>query len=140
MDVRSKVVGPAIGMLIVAIIGGLFSLFVAVFGALQASGAIPAERSPMMGPQVMSEAAGAGVAAIACLGMAVMAVVTAFGAWRMKNLQSYGFSIAACILSIVPCYNSCCVLGIPFGIWGLIVLLNRDVRDAFMTEQQGPTP
>jgi hypothetical protein len=53
------------------------------------------------------------------------------GGTKMKQLQGYGLSIAASILSIIPCTNSCCCVGLPIGIWALMVLLNADVKLAF---------
>ncbi len=53
-----------------------------------------------------------------------------FGGLKMKNLESYGLSIAGSILAMIPC-NCCCCIGLIPGIWSLIVLLNSDVRMAF---------
>jgi hypothetical protein len=63
-----------------------------------------------------------------CLG------VSAFVLWaalRMRELASYPLALAACVISVVPCLSPCCLLGIPFGIWGLIVLHDREVRPFF---------
>jgi hypothetical protein len=54
-----------------------------------------------------------------------------FGAMKMKKLESYGLAMTAAILSLIPCLSICCILGIPFGIWALVVLLNADVKAAF---------
>jgi hypothetical protein len=33
---------------------------------------------------------------------------------------------------MVPCFTGCCCLvGVPLGIWSLIVLFNKDVKQAF---------
>jgi predicted Zn finger-like uncharacterized protein len=39
-------------------------------------------------------------------------------------------TFTACILAMIPCVN-CCILGLPFGIWGLVVLNKPEVKDAF---------
>jgi hypothetical protein len=57
--------------------------------------------------------------------------VTLAGALRMKNLRSPRLAQAACILAVLPCLGPCLVLGIPVGIWGLIVLNDPGVWDAF---------
>lgn len=57
-----------------------------------------------------------------------------FGAIQMKNLQMWGVSLAACIVAMIPYIYSgpcCCLFGMPVGIWGLVVLLNQDVKAAF---------
>jgi hypothetical protein len=38
--------------------------------------------------------------------------------------------MTACILAMIPC-SACCLLGIPLGIWGLVVINNPEVRGAF---------
>ncbi len=60
----------------------------------------------------------------------IMCFVVLTGAIKMKNLRSHGFAMTACILSMIPLY-CCCLLGLPFGIWGLVVLNNPDVKNAF---------
>ncbi|RKH10345.1 hypothetical protein D7V97_13990 [Corallococcus sp. CA053C] len=54
-----------------------------------------------------------------------------FGAWKMKNLQSYGLAMTAAILSCIPCCGPCCGLGIIPGVWALVVLNRADVKAAF---------
>lgn len=60
----------------------------------------------------------------------VIAGLILFGAIKMKNLQSYGLALTAAILAMLP-LNSCCCLGLPIGVWALVVLLNGDVKNAF---------
>lgn len=53
-----------------------------------------------------------------------------FGAQKMKNLESYALAMVAVILMLLPC-NCCCFVNIPVGIWGLITLLDANVKAAF---------
>lgn len=53
------------------------------------------------------------------------------GALKMKNLQSYGLAMTAAIISVIPCCGPCYCLGIPVGIWALVVLRKPEVRAAF---------
>jgi hypothetical protein len=53
-----------------------------------------------------------------------------WGGYQMKNLNSYSAAMTASILAMVPC-NCCCIFGLPFGIWSLVVLNKPEVRDAF---------
>src|SRR5262245_32586121 len=57
--------------------------------------------------------------------------VIVFGGMKMQKLQNYNISMAAAVLAIVPCVSPCCILGIPFGIWALIVLMKPEVKAAF---------
>jgi hypothetical protein len=50
-----------------------------------------------------------------------------FGGYQMVRRQSYAWAIAAGIISIV----ACSLVGLPVGIWALIVLARQDVRQAF---------
>ena len=52
------------------------------------------------------------------------------GGTKMKQLQSYGLAVAASIVSILPC-NGCCCVGLPIGVWALMILLTADVKLAF---------
>ena len=62
-----------------------------------------------------------------------MSVLILMGALKMQSLRSYEFSITAAIISMVPCVTPCCscVLGLPFGIWALIVLRAPEVKSQF---------
>jgi len=56
-----------------------------------------------------------------------------FGGYQMLRRQSYGWAIAAGIISIV----ACSLLGLPIGIWALVVLARQDVRAVFENPQPG---
>jgi predicted Zn finger-like uncharacterized protein len=56
--------------------------------------------------------------------------VIAGGATKMKQLENYNMAMTASILAVIPC-SGCCVLTLPFGIWGLVVLNQPEVREAF---------
>jgi serine/threonine protein kinase len=58
---------------------------------------------------------------------AIPALLLVYGGVQMLQLRSYAWSIAAGILGIV----CCSFVGLPMGIWALIVLANPDVRMAF---------
>jgi hypothetical protein len=58
-------------------------------------------------------------------------LVTVVGAYKMMNLQSYSFARRAAIISVIPICSPCVLLGIPFGIWALVVLGNPQVKAAF---------
>ena len=59
-------------------------------------------------------------------------VLILFGGIKMKKLESYGLVMAASILGMIPCFSSgCCLLGLPIGIWALVVLSKPEVKSAF---------
>ncbi len=55
------------------------------------------------------------------------------GGSKMKQLRGYPMGITGSIISIVP-GMSCCCIGLLPGIWGLVVLMNDDVKSAFRAE------
>jgi hypothetical protein len=62
------------------------------------------------------------------------AILPILGGARMRSLRSYGLSVTGAIVTAVPCLScaSCpCGIGLIFGIWALVVLLNPDVKNAF---------
>lgn len=65
-----------------------------------------------------------GILAICALGVVV-------GAWQMLRLRNYGLAVIGSILAAFNIAACCCVLGLPVGIWSLIVLLRPEVRSAF---------
>jgi hypothetical protein len=64
-----------------------------------------------------------------------LCVVMLLGAIKMKNLQNYGWAMASAIIAVIPCISPCCVLGLPFGIWALVVLSDAGVKAAFAQTQ-----
>jgi len=53
-----------------------------------------------------------------------------FGAIKLLRLQNRGMAMAGAVVAMLPC-QCCCVLGLPFGIWALVVLSKPEVKSAF---------
>jgi len=129
-DLSGKVKPPAIALLVVAPLGIVFALFDLVIRLINlSSGNVPvifdqpgAQEGAMVGAWI---GAGGDVIAIICQ------IVVIIGALNMMKMQNYGLALTACVLSVIPCLSACCVLGMPFGIWGLIVLNDPNVKSAF---------
>jgi serine/threonine protein kinase len=66
----------------------------------------------------------------------IFGVLTILGAMRMLRLKAYGSCVAGSILAMIipPGF----LLGIPFGIWALIVLSRKEVREAFDPNRKTP--
>ncbi|MFY0524990.1 hypothetical protein ACN28I_18160 [Archangium gephyra] len=80
-----------------------------------------------------SQAEGPGVGSIlfSLLGVGLGGLI-AFGGLQMTKLRMYGLAIAASIVATIPCFSCCCcVIGLPVGIWALVVLSRQEVRNAF---------
>jgi ribosomal protein S27E len=114
--------GPAVGMMVTAGIGLLFTCGI---GALMvfALAAAPA------GQQQADAFVGIAINGVGLLFGTVMAILVMYGAYKMKNGESYGMAMAASIIAAIPCLAPCICM--PFGIWGIVVLNDADVKEAF---------
>jgi hypothetical protein len=65
------------------------------------------------------------------VGLILMHVIVLIGAVNMLKLSSYQFARAAAIIAVVPLCTPLCVVGIPFGIWAIVVLSRAGVEEAF---------
>ena len=85
----------------------------------------------VLNPEARGGAFMAGVYSGFCLFL-MRDVFLIFAFSRMHTLKSYGVAYAGAILSVIPLLGApCCVLGIPFGIWALVVLNDPGVKGAF---------
>ncbi len=126
---RSMVSGPAIALIVVAAIGMLFqlgSILMHVLGAGLGVLGVAGGNNDAFGSLF------SGVFGLVFNGFAfVLGGVVIYGALKMKELQNYPLAMASAIIALVPCTSPCCVLGLPIGIWALVVLLNQEVKGAF---------
>jgi hypothetical protein len=60
-----------------------------------------------------------------------LSVLILIGAARMQSLRSYEFALTAAILAMLPCLTPCCCIGLPFGIWAVVVLSKAGVKSQF---------
>jgi hypothetical protein len=127
----SLIVAPAVGLMVAAL-WKLLSAFSNAFFLLPA------------GHRWLNEIVGGnffeGWGSMAIFGIVlfqlVPAVLILFGALQMMRLRSYAWALAAAILSIV----ACSLIGLPMGIWALIVLARQDVRDTFASAARSGLP
>jgi len=118
--------GPAIGLMVTAGIGAAFQAVRLVTHFMGIGmGAM------MAGSRGLPNMFFGGMGIVFGIIGLVMSVVIFLGASKMKNAESYGFAMAAAILAMIPCVSPCCLLGLPLGIWALIVLLKPEVKSAF---------
>lgn len=135
-EMLAKVKGPALAMMIVAgltfvleIVGILANLLgISLMGMGQPD---MSQFEGMEGMEWLAPLMSGAVAIVWGIVVLIAAAAIFYGAMKMKDLQSYGLAMTASILSLIPCFSFCCV-GIPFGIWALVVLLNQDVKQAFV--------
>ena len=129
---------PAIIMILVSLAGILITLVtLAAFPkfvdyALEMAETLP---TPLPAEQLgyLKEAKARGVGPVDYIraGISLLAyALVMVGAVSMMRLERWGLALTAGILVMLPC-TCCCCLGIPAGIWAVIVLNRPDVRGAF---------
>jgi hypothetical protein len=70
---------------------------------------------------------------------AVVALVVLLGGVKMLSLSGRGLAITGSVLAMIPCVNSlCCIVGLPVGIWALVVLSDPGVKAAFGATARDP--
>jgi hypothetical protein len=71
--------------------------------------------------------------------LAATAAVQVGGAVTMLRLRGYPWAGAAAILATIP-WSPSWLLGLPFGIWAIIVLGKPEVAEAFLGDQRQARP
>jgi predicted Zn finger-like uncharacterized protein len=133
----NSVKAPAICLLITAILGIGLNAFQVVYAGVRQPAPAPqvaANAKPTPMDEFMIEFQKNQTGPVPMIFGAVFVlvnVIIALGAISMLRGRSYGLGMAATILSMINIGNCCCVLGLPFGVWSLIVLLKEDVKRAF---------
>jgi predicted Ser/Thr protein kinase len=62
--------------------------------------------------------------------MAANAVIVVSGAWNLMRLRSYRLAVAGSLLAMLP-FSPGAVIGLPMGIWALLVMSRKQVKAAF---------
>lgn len=127
---RSDVTVPAIALIVVASIGIFFGVIaLGLDVVLILSGAV--ERLAEMRAGLISEQTKITIRSVWGIALLIADVFVIYGAVQMKQLKNYSIAQRAAIVSVIPCLGPCCFLGIPFGIWALVVLAKPHVKEAF---------
>jgi hypothetical protein len=130
---QDRVKLPAIGLIVTAALGIVLMLMgllaEGVTQDLYKTLQIPEEQLQRM--QQMQQGGTVLNIALTLVGVAGAAFVI-YAAMQMMKLQSRTLAIVASVLVMIPCFTSCCCLvGIPVGIWSIVVLMKPDVKAAF---------
>ena len=125
---QDMVNGPATGLLVLAILGFVLQVAGLLMNLLGAS-FMP---KPPAGdqPAWANMMSGAGAVVGAIIGIAMSALIL-FGSLKMKKLESYGLAMTCSIIAMIPCVSPCCIIGLPIGIWAVVVLSKPEVKGAF---------
>ena len=128
-----KVKLPAIGLVVIGILSAVFALYGTIKGVDSnelmrgfTQGGVSEEQA-----QKITNAMSSGGRTLYIVGLVASIFVTWAGL-QMLKLKSWTAAVIASILVMIPCVTwCCCLLGIPIGIWSLVVLFKSDVKSAF---------
>lgn len=127
--VLNQLSGPATGLIVTAVLGFLANGFAVVWSLVPGRfQPLPPDLDPEI-ENILQAASGMVGVGSALLGFALSALVW-YGALQLKKGRSYGWAMTAAILALVPCTSPCCFVGVPIGIWALVVLMRPEVKSA----------
>lgn len=105
----------------------MYRIFDLVVSILVLSGRIPFPGPMKMQMQTQLQAAVAVDSLSILTGLAMLV-----GSWQMLQGKSYAFSPVTAVLAVIPCLSPCLVLGIPSGIWALVILADEQTKANFL--------
>jgi uncharacterized BrkB/YihY/UPF0761 family membrane protein len=128
IDPAGQVSGPSVGLIITGVIGGLFSLFAVIaLGIGLSLSSLWGGHSFDRYEDFYGGAIGLGSSSLGLL----VAIFIIYAALKMKDLKHWNLAVVASVLAMIPCISPCCIIGLPIGIWSLVVLMRPDVKAAF---------
>lgn len=126
-EALAKVSTPGLVLAIVSVLGILWSLLSLLLNIL---GVGVGSFAPAAGDERFVNMFSGGIAIVFAILALIFWGVVLFGALKMRALESYGLAMAAAILAMLPC-GCCCIVGLPVGIWCLVVLMDQNVKAQF---------
>ncbi|HDZ26322.1 hypothetical protein LCGC14_1057420 [marine sediment metagenome] len=127
-EASDQVSGPSIGLLITGILGAALS-FIGLIAGLFETGIESIKSNEFIGGYARIAEGAAGVA-FCFVGLLVAGFII-YASLKMKALTQWSLCIAASIIAMIPCISPCCIVGLPIGIWCLVVLTKPEVRASF---------
>ena len=127
-----QVKGPAIALMITAGLGVLYYAFSGILSLCTGGAMFHQEMPPNIPPEMRSfiEGMRGPMAGVISLLIAVLNAFILFGAIKLLRLQSRTLATVAAVAAMLPC-QCCCLFGLPFGIWALVVLNKPEVKSQF---------
>jgi hypothetical protein len=136
-DARARLHYPVIGLILVGTINILSGLLV-ILGTVTNLAKGPTRQVVENPDRLLGYQAWIVTSTLCALVTIIVSPFIIYGALQMLGARKYSMAKLAAVLSLIPCTSICCVLGIPAGIWGLVVLKKPEVKAAF-DHPQGST-
>ena len=61
----------------------------------------------------------------------IMDILVITGAYNLMGLKKRSMALTGAIIACIPCCGPCFVLGIPFGIWALVLINSQEIKPHF---------
>ncbi|MFN0068009.1 MAG: hypothetical protein ACKVYV_10280 [Limisphaerales bacterium] len=127
--------GPATGLMVTGVICalmGLLGIVMSLVGMNAPQPDLSEVPEEMRGLIEMFQKMQNPVFAIASnlIGLLVSGLII-FASQKLRRLESFPLVVTATILAMLPCLSPCCCIGLPIGIWVLVVIMKPDVKAAF---------
>ncbi len=131
---QRAVSGPAIAMIVCAVLGVLMAFASVGFSLLWGGevadfSKIPDDNARRILETWMGMSKGLGVFS-SLLSLPWNGFIL-WSALKLQKLENYSVCLTGAILTLLPCFSGCCCISIPVGIWALIVLNKPEVRAHF---------
>lgn len=134
---ENKVMGPAIALIVLGILGvfltipGFFVGFIDPRLLEQMDLPIDSRARDQMNEAFQKAIEGSSIVM-----SLVFVVVNVFITWagvRMLSMKSWTAAVIANVVVMIACLFQCCCcpIGLPIGVWGLVVLFDGNVKQAF---------
>lgn len=127
-DAYNQVSGPSVGLLVTGILGAIFSLTGLILSTVETG--IESIMADKFSEEYAELAEGATGIALCFVGLLVSAFII-YASLKIKELNQWGLCVAASIIAMIPCISPCCIVGLPIGIWCLVILTKPEVKTAF---------
>ena len=125
--VPDQVNGPSIGLIVVAVLGFIAQATSVIFHLVGASFFAMSQMPRQAWANMLSGTLGM---MLSIVGILVSGLILA-GGLKMRKFENYPLAMTASIVAMIPCISPCCIVGLPIGIWALVVLSKPEVKSAF---------
>lgn len=133
--VKWKVLPPAIMLLVVASLGLALTVFNVGFAFFGDANSVVDPNAPQWLQDIQRNSTSTSTLVVQCVFVGVNLLIVT-GAIQMIRIKMRPLAFVASIVAMLNFGTFCCVLGLPAGIWCLIILCQHDVTKAFEINSQ----
>ena len=129
-NIHQKLTIPAIGLIVSTALSGLWGIYIFMLGVLRVTGVMK-DQLPTNEAEKLGYFVGSGFGYAFGLVNILITPFIVYGAIQMWKGKKYGWAKSSAILALIPLTNCCFIVGVPFGIWALYLLMQPEVKSYF---------